>query len=89
MPRSATQRKSIYNQAVNISEEYLGPAGERFIRRQISTHLGIEPEDLQKKDVVKLIDWATLAFALLTNNPRDVEDFTQGLSSLTNTEKRA
>ncbi len=79
MPKVST----LYDQAVNISEEYLGPAGERFIRRQISMHLSIEPENLRDKDVYKLVDWASLAFALLTNDPAEVESFTQRLLLLT------
>lgn len=75
---------SLYNQTVIITEEYLGPAGERFIRRQIGTHLGIEPEKLRKDDLSKLIDWTSLAFALLTNNRVEVESFTRNLRALTN-----
>jgi hypothetical protein len=74
---------SLYNQAVHVTEEYLGPAGERFMRRQIGTHLGIEPEELRQNDLSNLIEWASLAFALLTNNRRDVETFTRDLRELT------
>ncbi len=74
---------SIYDQAVRISEEYLGPAGERFMRRQISTHLSIEPENLHQKDMYTLIDWASLAFALLTDDTAQVESFTENLLLLT------
>ena len=78
-----SESTSLYNQTVHITEEYLGPAGERFIRRQIGTHLGIEPEKLRKDELSKLIDWASLAFALLTNNRRDVDSFTRNLRALT------
>ena len=73
---------TLYKKAVLVSEEYLGPAGERFIRRQITTHLDIEPEKLDKKSLPKLINWSSIAFALLTNNSRDIESFTQDLKSL-------
>ncbi len=79
----AVARESLYKQAVEISEEYLGPAGERFIRRQITTHLGTEPEKLAKKDVPQLVNWVGLAFALLTNNQAEVEGFTEDLLALT------
>lgn len=75
-------KTKLYDQAVLVSEEYLGPAGERFIRRQISTHLKIEPETLEKKNVPKLVNWSSIAFALLTNNPDDLESFTQDLKSI-------
>jgi hypothetical protein len=80
---------TLYNETVRICEEYLGPAGERFIRRQISTHLGITPESLSKRNLPKLVNWAAMAFALLTSDSRDVEAFTNdllALSSPTNNE---
>ena len=77
-----TANHNLYDKAVRVTEEYLGPAGERFIRRQISTHLRIKPEALDKKNLPKLIDWSTLAFALLTNNTEDLESFTHDLKSL-------
>ena len=73
---------TLYKKAVRVSEDYLGPAGERFIRRQITTHLEIEPEKLDKKNLPKLINWSSIAFALLTNNSRDIESFTNDLKSL-------
>ena len=73
----------VYNKAVEITEEYLGPAGERFLRRQSTTHLNKDPEKINKKDLSKLVDWSSLAFALLTNNSEDVEAFTKELSTLT------
>ncbi len=73
---------SLYEQAVDISEEYLGPAAERFIRRQISTHLGIKPEKLNIKDLPQLVKWVSLAFALLTNNADELDEFTQNLLRL-------
>jgi hypothetical protein len=77
------QNSTVYTRAVRITEEYLGPAGERFLRRQIETHLKIEPDALQKKDIPQLINWTSIAFALLTNNDKDVDAFTAGLKSLT------
>lgn len=75
-------KTSVYNQTVRICEDYLGPAGERFIRRQISTHLGIEPENLTKRQITQLTNWASLAFALLTSNVNEVNGFTNDLLAL-------
>ncbi len=75
-------KNNLYDQAVLVSEEYLGPAGERFIRRQITTHLKIEPESLEKKNLPKLVNWSSIAFALLTSNQDDLDAFTQDLKSL-------
>ena len=75
-------RDSIYTKAVEISEEYLGPAGERFLRRQIDTHLGIEPEMLKRVHMPKLTQWTELAFSLLTNDRHEVTSYTNHLLSL-------
>jgi hypothetical protein len=77
------KQNSLYDAAVKYSTEYLGPAGERFLRRQISMHLSIEPEDLTPKDLEKLINWVRLAFAMLTDNQRHIEEFIEDLNSLT------
>ncbi len=76
---------TLYDDIVRVCEEYLGPAGERFIRRQISTHLGITPETLTERNLPKLVNWSTMAFALLTNDTRDVESFTHDLLALSST----
>ena len=72
----------IYTAAVEVSKEFLGPAGERFLRRQISTHLGIEPEDLERHHLKELVSWLRLTFAVLTNDSELVEDFSARLLSL-------
>ncbi|HXH04825.1 MAG TPA: hypothetical protein VNI82_00150 [Candidatus Nitrosotenuis sp.] len=74
---------SLYKKTVKVSEEYLGPAGERFIRRQISTHLNIKPESLDKKNLSQLIDWSSIAFALMTKNSKDIDSFAEDLKALT------
>jgi hypothetical protein len=60
---------------IDISREYLGPAAERFVNRQISVHLKKEPQNLTKKDLPKLVDWVRLAFALLTNDSALVDEY--------------
>lgn len=74
---------TLYSRAVHVTESYLGPAGERFLRRQIETHLKIEPENLQKKNLPVLINWTSIAFALITSNDEEIDGFTKALSSLT------
>lgn len=79
---------TLYSQTVEVSVDYLGPAGERFIRRQISAHLQIEPEKLQHKHMSKLVKWSCLAFALLTKDSRQVDEFRTALLSLNGTQAR-
>jgi hypothetical protein len=76
------QNPTLYTRAVQVTEEYLGPAGERFLRRQIEEHLNIRPEDLKEKNLSRLINWLSIAFALLTNNEKDINAFTSDLKAL-------
>lgn len=75
-------KPSLYIQAVEVGTDFLGPAGERFMRRQISTHLNIEPEQLRRTDVEELVAWVRLTFALLTDNAAQVDAFTDRLLAL-------
>lgn len=76
------QKLTTYQKVTAICEEYLGPAGERFIRRQIKTHLNIEPEEITKSNLNELANWASLTFAVLTNNADEVDEFAKKLSSI-------
>ena len=69
------QSTSVYNQLVEISRDYLGPATERFIERQVTTHLHKKPLEITVQDLIKLVDWIKLAFALLTNDSRLVDEY--------------
>ena len=72
----------LYLDAVDISRDYLGPAGERFMRRQISTHLNKEPETLLKGDIPHLITWIRPTLALLTTDTKLIDTFIERLSGL-------
>lgn len=78
---------SLFTQVVRVSEEYLGPAGERFMRRQVTTHLGIEPEELNRRHLPQLVEWIRLAFAMLSNDKKEVEEFSRSLLELSKTTK--
>lgn len=73
---------SLYEHAVAICSDYLGPAGERFMRRQISTHLHKKPEDLKREDLPELTNWTRLTFAMLTDESQLIDDFSARLAAL-------
>lgn len=79
MPKSGG---SVYSEVVAITTSYLGPAAERFIARQIQTHLNKKPEELTRKDLEKLVDWIKIAIALLTEDGKVVEEFSASLIAL-------
>jgi hypothetical protein len=81
MPKHST--KNLYQKIVDISQDYLGPAADRFITRQINTHLNKAPEQLDEADLRILIDWIKPTFALLTNDTKLVNSFIDRLLALT------
>lgn len=74
----------LYKKIVKISEEFLGPAGERFIRRQVETHLSIRPEDIKPQHLPELVEWTRLMFAVITDDSKIIDDFTNRLLGLAN-----
>ncbi len=76
------KNKSLYKDVVNITRDYLGPASERFIDRQIQSHLNKDPGQLTGRDIAVLIAWSKIAMALLTNNDEIVDEFANRLNAL-------
>lgn len=75
----AKTKASLYDEVVEITYDYLGPAAPRFIAREIEAHLAKKPEKLTKADIPVLLDWSKLALALLTDDSKMVDDFSKRL----------
>jgi hypothetical protein len=73
---------SLYNQVVDITTDYLGPASQRFIDRQIENHLHKRPDQLTRADITTLISWSKIALALLTNNSKLVNEYARRITGL-------
>lgn len=65
---------NLYEQVVVITQEYLGPAADRFVTRIIGAHLDKEPEQLKKKDIPQLSQWIKISLGLLTENRKIVDE---------------
>ena len=76
----ATQ--SVYNQLVKITQDYLGPAAERFIDRLVDSHLNKPPAELSSKDIPKLSEWIKVSLGLLTNDRRLIDECEQRILRL-------
>lgn len=74
----------LYNQMIEVTADYLGPAADRFIDRQIQSHLNKRPEELTRKDITALISWSKLAMAVLTSDTAVVDEYTDRLTVLAN-----
>ncbi len=75
-------RNKTYAEAVKISRDYLGPAAERFIERQVRSHLNKDPADLQPHDLYKLLDWIRISVSFLSEDADVVEDYVHQLRKL-------
>lgn len=71
----AQTRMNTYKRVVRITHEYLGPAADRFIDRQVRNHLHKDPEKITEKDLSRLTDWIRLAVSLLTDDRKLIEEY--------------
>ena len=74
--------KSLYTNIVSVTTDYLGPAAQRFIDRQIQNHLDKEPEHLRARDLPILIDWIRVSIAFLTEDRHLIDELTSRLRQL-------
>lgn len=79
--------ESIYDQVVQVTHVYLGPAADRFIARQVENHLHKSPEELSQADLRSLVDWIQVVVSLLTEDSEIVEEYTAELRKLASDEK--
>jgi hypothetical protein len=80
--------KTLYEQVVQTTHVYLGPAADRFISRQVQNHLHKRPEQLSQSDLERLIDWIQIAVSLLTEDSDIIGDYIAALRELIDKPKR-
>ena len=74
---------TLYEEVVKVTHEYFGPAADRFVTRQIRNHLSKNPKELRKKDLVRLINWISVAMALLHEDEELIHKYAADLQVLT------
>ena len=74
--------QELYNNIVLIAQDYLGPAGQRFIDRQIAFHLQKNPQEITKKDLPDLVEWVKITLASLTDDTNAVRKCSDRISDL-------
>lgn len=72
----------LYQKVTAITEEYLGPATERFLTRQIESHLDKSPQELQPSDLPILLKWTRVTLGLLTENRSLINDYVAKMTEL-------
>lgn len=63
-----------FPQIIKITEDYLGPASERFIRRTVDFHLQKDPSSLTADDASKMAEWVRAALGLITQDKKTVDE---------------
>jgi hypothetical protein len=84
-----SDQKTLYWNVVDITSQYLGPAAERFIDRQVQNHLNKDPKKITKNDIKSLIDWLRTSVSLLTDNQILVEEYIDQLQTLSKSSPKA
>lgn len=78
---------SLYDDVVTITYDYLGPAADRFVVRQIRNHLQKDPVMLGRKDLRQLIDWIQLAMRLISDDDQIIDRYMADLETLARAKK--
>lgn len=79
-----TSQKSntLYSELIDVFYDYLGPAAQRFLDREIEAHLGKKPDDITREDIPKIHEWSRLAIALLAEDQQTVNNFSESIMAL-------
>lgn len=72
----------LYENIIDITQDYLGPAAQRFIDRQIAFHLHKNPQEITKADVPNLVEWVSVSLASLTEDTNAVKKCSDRISDL-------
>lgn len=73
---------SLFDDLVTITYDYLGPAADRFVVRQIRNLLNKDPAQLEQEDLRQLIDWIQIAMRLVTDDAQIVDRYVADLESM-------
>lgn len=74
----------MYDEAIKVATDYLGPAAKRFVDRQIVAHLNkSKPEDLSPEDMPKFVEWVRISLSLLTEEQKTIEECVSRLKAIT------
>ena len=84
---AAANDNQLYADVVQMTTDFLGPASQRFIDRQIKTHVKKDPSELTADDMEQLTEWLKLAIALLTEDEKMVRAYNENLLRLSGKRK--
>ncbi len=74
---------ALYEQVVDLARVYLGPAGKKFVDRQIKAHLEMDGSQLTFADIDELATWCYTSSKILMNEGK-AREFSERVKSLGN-----
>jgi hypothetical protein len=73
---------SLYDQVLKVATLYLGPAAEKFISRQIKSHLNLAtPQALSAQALPELARWCEISGALIMDKAK-AEEFSKKVKAI-------
>ncbi len=72
----------LYDNIVSVIEPYLGPTTQRFVDRQIVSHLQKPPQEITGEDLAQLTEWIKVSLSMLTDDRQTVEECVSRLTGL-------
>lgn len=72
----------LYLEIVRVTDRYFGPVADRFVQRQIRNHLHIEPSELKRTDLPRLISWIQATLSVITDDDQLINDYLEELKGL-------
>lgn len=80
--KSTPHTPNLYDRVVVITQAYFGPATERFLSRQITSHLDKPADRLTRDDLPTLVTWTKLTLAHLTEDVAMIDDYEHQMTAL-------
>jgi hypothetical protein len=62
------------DEAVRITQKFLGPSAKSFLERQTRSHMnGLDLDNLQRAQLTELAKWVQISAGLLIDKPKAAE----------------
>ena len=71
----------LYDDVVKIAKAYIGPAGQKFTDRQISSHLSVSPSEINAGNLEELAKWCFTSGKMLIGNDK-AKEFSEKVKAL-------
>ncbi len=74
--------ENYFSKIVEVIRNYLGPASERFIVRQLDFHLKRKEKVIYESEVERIADWSAVALSMITQDKAMIQRCKKEISGL-------